>query len=58
MEEIVAKAQSMGATDAVIQQWLDIVDPGFGMTPRQLVADGRAADVLDILEQMGEGVFG
>jgi uncharacterized protein (DUF2384 family) len=31
--------------------------PGWGRTPEELVADGRAREVLDDLERMAEGVY-
>jgi hypothetical protein len=57
MIEVVAKARSMGASDADIERWLDIRDVASGATPRHLIAAGRAHQVIEMLKAMDEGVF-
>lgn len=57
MQEVFAKARSMGATDAAIVHWLDSKMAGLGCTPREMIERGKTAIVLQDLDRMGEGVF-
>lgn len=57
MDRVMAKARDLGATDEAIKRWLDRIDPAFGKTPRQLVAEGREGDVIEALDRSTAGVF-
>ena len=58
-EEFLGRVESRFASDAAARAWFETEPlPGFnGETAEQLVAAGRASDVLDLISAADAGVY-